>query len=290
MMSEFDSFQRFLFEHLGIRGELVRLDASWQAVRERHSYPPAVQRQLGQALAAVVLLSATIKFKGSLILQTQSRGPLHTLVAQATHRRTIRGLAHWRGDVAGETLSDIYGPGHLVLTIRNEDADPYQGIVALEGSDLAGAIQSYFSRSEQLATRLWLSADDRRATGLLIQELPDKRRDADDWARIEYLADTVTETELLHLPSQKLLYRLFNEETVRLFDAEPISFRCGCSRGRIESVLHTMGNHDIESILEHEDSLEVCCEFCNRRFHFDRVDIGGLFADEIRLSPPPARQ
>ncbi|MBP1148399.1 MULTISPECIES: Hsp33 family molecular chaperone HslO [Methylocaldum] len=289
-MSEFDSFQRFLFEDLGIRGELVRLDASWQAVLERHPYPPAVSSQLGQALAAVLLLSATIKFKGSLILQAQGHGPLNTLVAQATHQRTIRGLAHWRGEVTGETLSDIYGPGHLVLTVQNEDSEPYQGIVALEGDDLAGAIETYFSRSEQLATRLWLAADEQRAAGLLIQELPAKQRDRDDWTRVEYLADTVTEGELLNLPSQELLYRLFNEESVRLFDSEPISFRCGCSRERIESVLLTLGNHEVESILEQEDSVEVGCEFCNRRYHFDRVDIGGLFTNEIRLPSSSTRQ
>ncbi|MGX2029159.1 Hsp33 family molecular chaperone HslO [Methylocaldum gracile] len=289
-MSEFDSFQRFLFEDLGIRGELVRLDASWQAVLERHPYPPAVSSQLGQALAAVLLLSATIKFKGSLILQAQGHGPLNTLVAQATHQRTIRGLAHWRGEVTGETLSDIYGPGHLVLTVQNEDSEPYQGIVALEGDDLAGAIETYFSRSEQLATRLWLAADEQRAAGLLIQELPAKQRDRDDWMRVEYMADTVTEGELLNLPSQELLYRLFNEESVRLFDSEPISFRCGCSRERIESVLLTLGNHEVESILEQEDSVEVGCEFCNRRYHFDRVDIGGLFTNEIRLPSSPTRQ
>lgn len=289
-MSEFDSFQRFLFEDLGIRGELVRLDASWQAVLERHPYPPAVSSQLGQALAAVLLLSATIKFKGSLILQAQGHGPLNTLVAQATHQRTIRGLAHWRGEVTGETLSDIYGPGHLVLTVQNEDSEPYQGIVALEGDDLAGAIETYFSRSEQLATRLWLAADEQRAAGLLIQELPAKQRDRDDWTRVEYLADTVTEGELLNLPSQELLYRLFNEESVRLFDSEPISFRCGCSRERIESVLLTLGNHEVESILEQEDSVEVGCEFCNRRYHFDRVDIGGLFTNEIRLPSSLTRQ
>lgn len=289
-MSEFDSFQRFLFEDLGIRGELVRLDASWQAVLERHPYPPAVSSQLGQALAAVLLLSATIKFKGSLILQAQGHGPLNTLVAQATHQRTIRGLAHWRGEVTGETLSDIYGPGHLVLTVQNEDSEPYQGIVALEGDDLAGAIETYFSRSEQLATRLWLASDEQRAAGLLIQELPAKQRDRDDWTRVEYLADTVTEGELLNLPSQELLYRLFNEESVRLFDSEPISFRCGCSRERIESVLLTLGNHEVKSILEQEDSVEVGCEFCNRRYHFDRVDIGGLFTNEIRLPSSSTRQ
>jgi molecular chaperone Hsp33 len=289
-MSEYDSFQRFLFEDLGIRGELVRLDASWQAVRERRAYPPAVEAQLGQALAAALLLSATIKFQGSLILQAQSRGPLQTLVAQATHRRTIRGLAHWQGHVAGRTLDEIYGGGRLVLTVQNESAEPYQGIVALEGANLAEAIQTYFSLSEQLATRLWLAADGQRAAGLFIQELPSHRRDPEDWERIGFLAETVTDAELLRLPSKQLLYRLFNEETVRLFEPEPVAFRCGCSRERIEGVLLTLGRVEIESIVHEQGSVDVDCEFCNRHYRFDRIDVGALFAQQIKVPPITTRQ
>jgi molecular chaperone Hsp33 len=290
-MSEYDSFQRFLFEDLGIRGELVRLDASWQAVRERRAYPPTVEAQLGQALAAALLLSATIKFQGSLILQAQSSGPLQTLVAQATHRRTIRGLAHWRGDVAGHTLDEIYGDGRLVLTIQNEGAaEPYQGIVALEGANLAEAIQTYFSRSEQLATRLWLAADGQRAAGLFIQELPSQQRDPEDWERIAFLAETVTDSELLHLPSEQLLYRLFNEETVRLFEPESVAFRCGCSRERIEGVLLAMGRAEMESIVHEQGSVDVDCDFCNRHYRFDSIDVGALFTQQIKVPPTTTRQ
>lgn len=281
-MSEYDSFQRFLFEDLGIRGELVRLDASWEAARARHGYPPLVESQLGQALAAVVLLSATVKFKGSLILQAQGSGPLTTLVAQATHHRAIRGLAHWRGEVGGATLEELYGSGRLVLTIQNEGTEPYQGIVALEGGNLAEAIQTYFSLSEQLATRLWLAADGRRAAGLFIQELPSRQRQAGDWERIALLADTVTEAELLNLPGQELLYRLFNEEKVRLFEPEPVVFRCTCSRDKLEGMLLALGREEVQSVIEERGSLEVDCEFCNRHYHFDRVDVGALFAREVR--------
>lgn len=281
-MSDYDNFQRFLFEELGIRGELVRLDASWETARAHHTYPPLVEAQLGQALAAVVLLSATVKFKGSLILQAQGSGPLTTLVAQATHTRSIRGLAHWHGEVGGDALEEIYGSGRLVLTIQNEGTEPYQGIVALEGSNLAEAIQTYFSLSEQLATRLWLAADGRRAAGLFIQELPSHQRQPADWERIAFLADTVTNAELLHLPGQELLYRLFNEEKVRLFEPEPVVFRCTCSRERIEGMLLAMGRQEVQSVIEERGSLEVDCEFCNRHYHFDRVDVGALFAREVR--------
>lgn len=127
-MADSDRFQRFVFEGLGIRGQWVRLSSSWNAVLEQHPYPPVVAEQLGQALAAAVLLSATIKFRGSLILQAQGDGPLQTLVAQATHRRTIRGLAHWRGEVQGRSFPELFGDARLVMTLQREAADPYQGL------------------------------------------------------------------------------------------------------------------------------------------------------------------
>lgn len=289
-MIDRDNLHRFLFEEVGIRGELVQLDASWQAVLACHDYPPAVQSQLGQALAATVLLSATIKFKGSLILQAQSAGPLQTLVAQATHHRTVRGLARWNGEVPQGTLAETHGPGRLVLTIQTEGRDPYQGIVSLEGANLAEALQTYFSHSEQLQTRLWLVADGQRAVGLFLQELPSQQTGHEaDWKRITLLASTVTAKEMLSLPSTELLYRLFNEEQVRLFEAEPISFRCGCSRERIENTLAALGRGEMETILAEEGTIEVDCEFCNRHYSFDRVDVEQLFSEQVKTPAPFTR-
>lgn len=287
-MSENDSLRRFIFENIGVRGELVRLDASWQAVLARHPYPPVVAQELGQALTAVVLLSATIKFEGSLILQAQGQGPLHTLVAQATHRRTIRGLARWRDEVPEGTLPDIFGPGRLVLTLQNEGAEPYQGIVSLEGNTLAEAIQNYFSQSEQLATRLWLAADGERAAGLFLQELPAQHGERADWDRIALLANTITRDELLHLPGEALLFRLFHEEQVRLYEPEPVAFRCGCSRERIATMLRDLGREELEAILSEQGKIEVNCEFCNHLYPFDPVDIHALLADST-LNAPSSR-
>lgn len=289
-MSEYDSFQRFIFEDLGIRGELVRMDASWRTVLDQYTYPPLVAEQLGQALAAALLLSATIKFRGSLILQAQGDGPIHTLVAQATHTRSLRGLARWNGEVAGHSLPELYGQGRLVMTIQNEGAEPYQGIVALQGENFAEAIQAYFAQSEQLPTRLWLAADGRRAAGLFIQELPSQRRGVDDWERVSFLADTISDSELLRLPSRELLFRLFNEERVRLFESEPVVFRCGCSRDRIESLLNHLAKSEIEAIAREQGSVEVDCEFCNRHYRFDPVDVGMLFSGQVKVAPNITRQ
>jgi molecular chaperone Hsp33 len=283
-MLQEDSFRRFLFEKLGVRGEFVRLDTSWKSVLERHPYPASVSRPLGQAMAAALLLSATIKFKGSLILQTQSQGPLHRLVAQATDQQSVRGIAHWRGEVPVGTLAEVFGIGVLVLTIQNEGAEPYQGVIELVGDSLAAAIEQYFAHTEQLATRLWLAANEDRAAGLFLQELPATHRQAEDWARVSMLADTVTEGELLTLPSESLLYRLFNEERVRVYEPEAVTFSCHCTRDRIERVLLALGRSEIDDLLETKRTIDVRCDFCNRLYQFDVVDIGRLFADDPRIA------
>lgn len=280
-MADNDSLRRFLFEHTGIRGNLVHLDASWRAVLDTHPYPEPVRVHLGEALAAVCLLAATVKISGSLILQIQGPGPLRTLVAQATSARTLRGVARWEGEVpAGGDLASCFGEGgRLVLSIERGAGEPYQGIVPLSGGGIAQAIEGYFRDSEQLPTRLWLAADERQAAGLLLQRLPGEGDgDGDDWGRIGMLADTLTSAELTGLPAEQLLYRLFHEETVRLFETEPLAFRCGCSRTRIEDMLRTLGQTEVDSIIAEQGAVEVTCEFCNRGYRLDAVDASQLFA------------
>jgi molecular chaperone Hsp33 len=285
-MKDADTLSRFLFEHAGIRGHLVHLDASWRAVLETHPYPLAVGRLLGESLAAVALLAATIKLEGSLILQLRGSGPIRTLVAQATHARTIRGLAHWEGDVPEQGgLSACFGEGYLVLTVQQNRAEPYQGVVSLTGADLAQAIEGYFAGSEQLATRLWLSADGPRAAGLLLQRMPGEGAIDEDWARVCLLAQTLTSWELLNLPSVELLHRLFNEEDVRLFEPEPIAFRCGCSRDRVEDTLRMLGKAEVDAILAEQGAIEITCEFCNRAYRLDAVDTGQVLCSHGRHEP-----
>ena len=278
-MIEKDCLRRFVFEDLGIRGEIVRLDDSWLSVAQRHPYPAPVQTQLGQALAATLLLSATIKFKGSLIMQAQAAGPLRTLVAQATDERTLRGLARWTGEVPYGSNAEVFGTGHLAITVQTEGQEPYQGITALEGDNLAAALDLYFRQSEQLATRLWLAADAGRAVGILVQQLPTQSGAAEDWNRIEILADTLTPEELLSLNQEALLFRIFHQEQVRLFRPVPVRFRCGCSRGRIGQVLIALGEQELADILSEQGAVEVDCEFCNAHYHFDAVDIEALAHD-----------
>jgi len=277
---EEDSLRRFIFEEFGVRGEWVKLTASWQHARRYQHGNAAVQAHLGQALAAAALLSATIKFSGSVILQAQGDGAFRALVAQSTHDRKIRGLVRSHGDVLAGPLEAMFGQGRLVLTIRPDNGEPYQGIVPLQGANLAAALQTYFIQSEQLDTRLWLFANEQVAAGFLLQELPAHQDFKPEWERITMLADTLTEAELLRLDCETLLHRLFHQEKVRLFDAEAVQFECACSRQKIEYALRSLGAQELEHILEEKGAVEVGCEFCNKQYRFDRIDVKKLLTGD----------
>jgi len=218
-MQDKDVLRRFLFDDLAIRGEWLNLTESWQAAKQNHNYPSAITQQLGEALAAATLLSATIKFDGNLILQAQGDGPLKSLVAQSSNDRNIRGWARYEDNFKTDGFSSLLGSGRMVLTIEPNKGEPYQGIVPLVGDKISDAVESYFTQSEQLKTRLWIFANEEQVGGLFIQELPsdNKAESEENWTRIEALAQTVTADELLSLSCETLLHRLFNDETVRLF-------------------------------------------------------------------------
>ncbi len=285
---EGDSLHRFLFERFPVRGELVRLNATWRSVLERGDYPPPVQAVLGDAMAAAALLAATIKFQGQLTLQIQGGSALTLLVVQCNQNFNLRGLAHWKGPIDAGTR--LIGKARLVITIEpGGTGERYQGIVEVDGDDIGAALETYFRQSEQLPTRLWLASDTRCAAGLLLQRVPGESGDADAWNRVLTLADTVTGDELRTLPPRQLLRRLYHEEEVRLFEARPVSFRCGCSRERIERVLIGMGHEEAESILADEGAIRVTCEFCNKRYEFDPVDVEQLFASGPQTPPSSTR-
>jgi len=289
-MRERDSLHRFIIENSRVRGEMVHLDASWKVIVERNEYPDVVKKQLGDALAAVALLSATIKYKGKIILQIRGDGPLHLLVAQATSENTVRGVARWQSEVPKGSLKEMFGQATMVITIEPEVGEPYQGIIELKGDSLANGIETYFQQSEQLPTRLWLASDNDACAGFLLQELPGDENNTPDWEHHEHLASTITETELLALPVKDLLHRLYHEDDVRLFDSEVFSFRCGCSRERIDSVLLSLGYDEVTETVQQEGKVAVDCEFCNAHYEYDSVDVEQLFASTHPSGGPSTLQ
>ncbi len=285
-----DCLRRFIFENTDVRGELVWLDASWRAVLERQSYPDPIRDLLGQAMAAALLLSATIKFDGYLQLQLQGDGPLGLLMIEATAARTVRGIARWNGVVDGMDFRALTGEARLMLTIDpGEGGERYQGVVAVEGDSLAKTLEDYFTQSEQLETRLWLAANGDRAGGMLLQQLPGDSHNEDDWNRDVMLGETLSDEELLELSAQELLHRLYHEEDLRLFETEPVSFRCSCSSERIESMLRGLGYDEVRDILEEQGELSVDCEFCCQSYVYDTVDVERVFAAADQPDVPRTR-
>lgn len=277
-MQNSDTQQRFLFENSNVRGIFIHLGNSYQTALNRYEYPPLVAEQLGQALVASALLSATIKFDGSLIMQTQSNGLINMLVAQCNQKGHIRGLARWQPHLLPDHPHNPYGDGHMTITIDNKNDDRYQGIVGLAGGSLARAIENYFKQSEQIQTHIWLAADEQQAVGMLLQHLPGQEPDQDIWNRIETLGTTLTREEMLSLSTEEVLYRLFHEEEIRLFEDEPVSFRCSCSRDKVANMLRALGSDEVHDILKEEGKISVGCEFCNQQYEFDAVDAEELLA------------
>ncbi len=291
-MSNADQIQRFLFDDTHVRGVLVGLESSYQQVLERHNYPPVVAQLLGEMLAAVSLLSSTLKFEGRLSLQARGEGAISMLMVECTHQRNLRGIARWSGEVDGaQSLSGLLCQGHLVMTIEPEHGQRYQGVVPLEGDSLAACLEIYFERSEQLATRIILAADGQRSCGLLLQALPAARttQTEEDWSRLTYLADTLTAEELLSLSNETLLTRLYHEEQVRLFDAEPLRFSCDCSRQRSARALQTLGRAELDAYLGQQPTIHIDCQFCNQRYSFDAADVAAMFAGAAPQDENPTR-
>lgn len=287
-MTDRDSLQRFLFEHFPVRGKLVHLDSSWREILKRHTYPRLIRQVLGEAMAATSLLVSTLKLDGALTLQLQGEGPLKLLVVRCTSGLALRGLARWEGEVTSGCLASMTGEGRLAVTLEsNAEQNRYQSIVPLTGYGIADCLQAYFATSDQLPTRLWLAADDSCAAGLLLQRLPgDPGQDTDAWSRVSQLAGTVTQRELLTLPGQLVLRRLFHEEDLRLFESSPVHFACHCSRERVETILRGLGSQEVRSVLKEQGQVEAHCEFCNKAYRFDAVDVGEVFATDLAFNRP----
>ena len=280
-MNNADFKQRFLFPETDIRGELVRLDESLEAILGTHDYPLAVQGLVGEAVAAVALLAGTLKFSGRLSLQAQGRGPVSLLLAECTHDGQLRALARHDGELdTAANIGALIGDGTMVITITPDQGRQYQGIVPLEGDTLAQCLEGYFQQSEQLPPRLWLAAGNGRAAGLMLQRLPDQvaSRDANrnQWEHLEALAGTLKMEELLDLPAETVLRRLFHETPPRLPEAQPLRFGCTCSRERTENALLSLGADELKTLLDEDGEATLTCDFCLSQQHFDAVDLAEL--------------
>lgn len=307
---------RFLFEGLPVRGALVRVNSAWREVLARRevsgAFPAPVRSLLGEMAAAGLLMHSNIKFDGALILQLHGAGPLKLAVAEISADLSFRATAQ----VIGEVVDDARLPqlvnhgGRCAITLDARDRPtgtmPYQGIVPLYGDEgeplraLSEVLEHYMLQSEQLDTRLILAANDDIAAGLLLQRMPrggvgnlggerDEERIGldEDFNRIAHLGASLTREELLNADADAILRRLFWQEDLRRFEARAVAFRCSCSRERVQSMLLGLGREELDDILAERGRIEVGCDFCGLQYHFDNIDVGGMFTPALDLSASP---
>jgi len=302
-----DQLQKFMFNAAPVRGEIVSLQNTWQEVLARRSYPAPVRNVLGEMMAACALLSANLKFDGTLIMQIYGDGPVQMLVVQCNSDLSLRATAKLAEGAADRITDDMtlpvllnqHGSGRCVITLDPADKkpgqQPYQGIVPLSGehgplATMAEVLEHYMHHSEQLDTRLWLAANTDRAVGMLLQKLPGDggivphpgEHDADTWQRVCHLGGTLSTEELLKEEPQTVFRRLFWQENVQHFEPAATRFQCSCSREKVGAMLKMLGREEVDSVIEERGDVEVHCEFCNQRYEFDPVDVAQLFvASEI---------
>ena len=314
----------FVCDGAPVRGEIVSISTAWQSVLERRDDPPVIRQILGDFVAAATLLSASLKFDGTLIIQAQSKGPISLLVVECSSYLTMRATVKLSVESSeidpNATLADLLdaaNTGRLVITLdpteRQPGQPPYQGIVALQQDqngiavpvkNAAEAIMLYMRHSEQLETRIWLASNKDVVGGLLLQRLPnsgghvhlDPQTAAEGWSRIQALGETITSDELLQLSPETTLRRLFLNESseagVRAFPTRPVQFACRCSRQKVADVLRMLGEEEVNGILAEQGAVETGCEFCGKSYRFDAVDCIQVFKTELLTDatrPPSGR-
>jgi molecular chaperone Hsp33 len=267
----------------GVRGRFVRLDATSARALGVHGLPEQAARIAGEVLALSVLLGTALKLDGRLTVQTKSDGPLDLVAADYYGAsdgkpKGVRGFARLdREAQLGDKplFAALTGAGSLAITIEPvRGGKTYQGIVELSPKGIAASAEIYFEQSEQLPTLVRLAAapvftpgskePHWRAAGLMLQATPGAPRGADDWDRLSSLAGTVEDVELLDttLSAETLLWRLFNQEEVRVLPAEEIAFRCDCDGERIATVLKSYNEAERANLADDDGVIRAKCEFC----------------------------
>lgn len=287
-MAQHDQLHRYLFEQFAVRGELVTVSETWKQILENHNYPQPVKKVLGELLVATSLLTATLKFAGDITVQLQGDGPMNMAVINGNNQQQMRGVARVQGDVPeGADLKTLVGNGFLVITITPDEGERYQGVVGLEGDTLAECLEDYFLRSEQLPTRLFIRTGEVEgqlaAGGMLLQVLPAQNAQGNDFEHLATLTETIKTEELFTLPANEVLWRLYHEEEVTLYDPQNVEFKCTCSRERCAGALRTLPDEEIDSIMAEDGEIDMNCDYCGSHYVFNAMDIA-----EIRNNASPA--
>ena len=279
-----DILNRYLFDNLHARGELVNLSQTFQEIVAPHNYPSGVKNLLGELVAATCLLTATLKFEGEIAVQLQGDGPIGYMAVNGNNLQEMRGIARMTSETDATSLQDLIGKGNMVITIRPKNGEPYQGVVALEEETLAQCLAHYFEVSEQIPTKIWLFTDESTSqiAGTLIQLLPDAGDKAQQQADFEHLCqltNTIKSDEIFSVDSQELLYRLYHQEEVRLFEPQAISYKCSCSEEKCLNAISQIEPSELDNIIVEQGSVSMTCDYCLTTYQFMRPQLEQFIND-----------
>lgn len=289
----FDQLHRYIFNQGSVRGELVRLETSFQSILDSYSYPPIIQKVLGELMCAASLLTATLKFEGEIAIQLQGEGVLKYAVINGTHTQELRGVARWEEDAKlPDSFSDLVEKGVLVITITPKEGERYQGMVSADKASLAECIECYFQQSEQLATRVilrtQLNSVGNKAAGMFLQVLPTSSATTDitetDFSHLSQLTDTIKDDELFSLSVEHILHRLYHQEQVEVYPAAPVQFKCGCSKKRSATALLNVSKQELLEIVSQEGSVKMDCQYCHAEYVFDAIDVESIHAGTFGIT------
>jgi molecular chaperone Hsp33 len=289
----FDLLHRYLFNQGNVRGEMVRLQHSYQAILDSYHYPPVIRDILGELMAAASLLTATLKFEGDIAIQLQSEGPLSYAVINGTHHQQLRGVARW-----DETLVELPSEfnlllrkGVLVITITPLQGERYQGMVALDKPSLAECIEGYFEQSEQLATKVILrtqhTPDNAKSCGLFLQILPTSsaatQSSETDFEHLCHITQTIKDSELFELPAEDILHRLYHQEDITIYPASKVLFKCNCSKERSAKALLAVQKQELLEIVSEDGDIAMNCQYCHAEYRFDGIDVESIHAGTFNM-------
>lgn len=280
-MFDNDNIQRFLFDETNVRGEIIHLDKVLLQVFNKHDYPEVIKQILTETLLCSILMSSTLKFKGQLTVQFQSDKSISLLLVKCTNLFQVRALAKCTKDLKDQEYLTSLENGSLIITIESDhNVKPYQSIVPLKGG-VKQSIEHYFMQSEQLPTKFMLCSNQTRASGIMLQQMPQQSEITTStqitWQHLITLAESITEKEILNLDNESILHRLFHEEKCRLFDTHQIQFKCPCSKAKMLETIRTIGKDETMSLLKTNKAINIECDFCLENYAFEKIDIAYLF-------------
>jgi len=283
-----NTIKRFLFKNSDIRGEILSLESSYIEACEAQNLTSELRPLFGEFVAGTCLITEMLKLDGLITLQARGDGPVSILMSEANN------LGHFRGVVEADShdvvntdnqklkpISELVGKGVLAITLDPTAGKRYQGVVPLDGANLAECLSHYFEQSEQIPTFFLLFANEKQCGGMLLQCLPpqeitDPAEREEQWQTIIQLASTLKQEEFLETDHDTLLYRLFHELECETFEARELKFKCSCSRVRSENAISSLGPKEITDIINEGNSLEIGCHLCGKQYEFTIADIQAI--------------